>query len=305
MKHTLLLTFSCILISQSHLVAQFPAFPDSSAFWLMGVFDGPNQINSYGFHLKSTNHDTIIGGESFNSLWHGMEGQGVGFAGGIREIDNMVYYYHPNTDSTYLLYDFDPLIGDSLDIWNSGSDVPFSVTHRIYIESIDTFINNIGTTYKVIGILDQAAIQGSQGVSNWWIQGVGGTGGLLSTSGSLTVSIYTTMACMSHNDSIWPSGAPGMCSTTLIIEEETIAWSATPNPSTGHFTFDSTPEAAGQQPKQIVVYDAFGREVLQTFGTSVDLSGEPEGVYVARVFPSSASGNRVDLGQVVRLVVVR
>jgi len=68
-----------------------------------------------------------------------------------------------------------------------------------------------------------------------------------------------------------------------------------PNPSTAQFTFNL------QQPKHIVVYDAFGREILQTFGSSVDLSGEPEEVYVARVFSNSS----VNSPQVVRLVVAR
>ena len=46
---------------------------------------------------------------------------------------------------------------------------------------------------------------------------------------------------------------------------------------------------------------AFGSEVLKTFGTSVDLGGEPEGVYVARVF----MGGLGNYAQVVRLVVAR
>lgn len=98
-------------------------------------------------------------------------------------------------------------------------------------------------------------------------------------------------------------GGPAWCPSFSVGIEEGAAFqhtSVSPNPSTGQFNFTT------QLPMRISVYDALGRMVLQTVGKSVDLSGEPEVVYVAQ-FSSNATGNSAvgNSRQVVRLVVAR
>lgn len=99
-------------------VAQFPSFPDSNALWLMDMYGQSGFIEQFGYHLSATDHDTLVNGTWYSSLWAGTEGQGGAFTGGLREdLQNRIFYYHPNTSSEYLLYDFDPMIGETLHVW--------------------------------------------------------------------------------------------------------------------------------------------------------------------------------------------
>ncbi|MCB0808411.1 MAG: T9SS type A sorting domain-containing protein [Flavobacteriales bacterium] len=259
--------------------AQFPAFPDSNAFWLMEVYDGPNVLYPYGFHLKQADQDSLINGEWYSTIWNGLEGQGGAYMGGLRsDADDRVYYYHPNTDSTYLLYDFDPIVGDSMEVWIGDPFNTSASTLMMYVDTIETEVNNNGVVYKRIGIQSQAAIIGGQGVVDWWVEGVGGTGGLLSTIGSGSVSVYTNMVCMQYNDSIWPGGSPGYCWPTSIDEHIRSRVLVHPNPSSNSFTL-----SIGSDLLSVAVFDPQGREVLHTRERSIDLTGYAPGLYTAVV----------------------
>lgn len=274
--------------------AQFPAFPDSNALWRMDVYDGPNFLYSYAYHLEQFDHDTLIDGLQYSVLKHGSEGQGGSFAGGIREdVDSKVWYYHPMTDSVYLLYDFDPIQGDSIEVWNRGWNTTNTNTTVMYIDSIDLAINGSGVAHKWIGIKDWAAIIGGQGIAHWWIQGVGGTGGLLETPGSGSVSQYTILGCMQYNDSIWPGGSPGYCWPTSIDEHLRSRVLVHPNPSSNSFTL-----SIGSDLLSVAVFDPQGREVLHTRERSIDLTGYAPGLYTAVVTTKQGP-------QAVRLVLQR
>lgn len=275
--------------------AQFPDFPDSNAFWLMEVNDGPEVLYQYGYHLRSTNHDTLINGAWYNTIWGGAIGQTGIYFGGLRESeDGRVYYHHANTDSTYLLYDFDPAIGDSMEVWVGDPYVGQASTQWIYVDTIETLQNFLGTDYRQIGIVNDNSQLSAGGAYHYWIQGVGGTGGLFSTIGSTTVSLEERLICMQANDSLWPQGGPWEC-WPLGLDERT--WNGlrlAPNPSSGIF------HVAVPLLFTFRVLDPQGREVLHIPAASseIDLSGHPPGVYMAVLQEKS-------IRHVQRLVVLR
>lgn len=289
--HRALLFSAVAMVTNVH--AQFPSFPDSNAVWRMDMYDGPNFISSFAYHLEQSDHDTLIDESWFSVLRYGFEGQGGGIAGGLQDNGNgKVYFHHANTDSTYLLYDFTLAPGDSTVVWSGDAVFTTPRTEWMYIETVETLLTN-GIEYVKVGVRDANAIMGGQGVSNWWIQGVGGSGGLLDTPGSSTVSVYSTLGCMSHNDTLWPGGTPGNCLTTSISEFSTSNIQVHPNPSTGLFSLSLT-----NRHEQIFIFDSQGRELLRTHDRDFDLSSHPPGIYTAVV--TTAQGR-----QAVRLVLVR
>ena len=286
------LSISLVLSSiPCSLLSQFDAIPDSSAKWTIGSFEGPNQVASYDLYLQYDN-DTLIDGQEFGKLRFHPSNT---YYGAIRDNGNGQVFYHTTDNETHLLYDFDVIVGDTIfDVYVNGFAV--SGLFDMIVSSVDTLFI-AGSAHRQIGI--STLIMGPPAV-DFWVQGIGGSGGLVSTCGCGSVSGYNSLSCMSLNNTIMYgqlAGQQGSCFTvTDIVEEDNLhAIRPSSNPSAALFTFNL------KQPKRIIVYDAFGSEVLKTFGTSVDLGGEPEGVYVARVF----MGGLGNYAQVVRLVVAR
>jgi hypothetical protein len=254
-------------------------------------YDGPNFVGSQYYHMEQIDHDSLIGGEWYSLIWYGLEGQASGLVGGLREdADQRVYFYHVHTDSTYLLYDFNPAVGDSMQVWTGEPDASFPMTQWMYVEGIDTLANNNGTQYKQIGITNYVYPGGPNGVDKW-IQGVGGTGGLFTTIGSLSVSVYSAHGCMLASDTLYPWGIPGLCWPTGVDEHITSDVRVAPNPTTSLFHL---PQAA----ESITLFNAMGQLLFRTHGSTIDLGGYPPGIYTAVC--QSAPGIATQ-----RLVVVR
>ena len=254
--------------------------------WRTDEYDGPSFIGSYYNFMEQTVHDSLIHGEWFNLIWNGLEGQSTGLAGGLREdADQRIYFYHANTDSIYLLYDFDPEVGDSMEVWSGDPLASFPITQWMFIESIDYEVNSNGMMYKAIGIAREG-LEG-HGAIDSWIQGVGGTGGLFTTIGSLSVSVYTVHGCMVANDTLWPWGTPGTCGPTGVVEHNMNDLSIFPNPNNGRFTLllpDGTAAMASTilwnaQGKQFPIHPkGSGRTISVTLDDDI-----PSGFYLMRV----------------------
>ncbi|MBS1938194.1 MAG: T9SS type A sorting domain-containing protein [Bacteroidetes bacterium] len=272
--------------------AQFPAFPDSNAMWRTDEYDGPNFIGSYYYFMEQADHDSLIHGEWYDLIWIGVEGQSTGLIGGLREdADQRIYFYHANTDSTYLLYDFDPEVGDSMEVWSGDPLASFPITQWMFIESIGQEVNPNGTIYKAIGIARQG-LEG-HGAIDWWIQGVGGTGGLFTTIGSLSVSVYTIHGCMVANDTLWPGGQPGTCGPTGVTENKVGNFLIFPNPNQGRFTLHLPERAAAVE--SMTLWNAQGQQFQvhprgsgPTISVSLDV-GIPSGMYMLRLHLADGS----------------
>lgn len=274
-------------IGRTH--AQFPSFPDSNAYWLMSVWGQQGFVQHYGYHLRSNNHDTLLNGVLYNSLWAGSEGQGGSFAGGIRETgDSRIFYFHPNSSSEYLLYDLDPVLGETVEVWIGSPESPEADLVLMHITSIETLVNSNGTPYRVVGVINEIALNSGQGSDHFWIQGVGGSGGLFSTWGSDIAPLYTVyLDCMQANDTIWPNGSPGVCGFTGMNEVISRSFVIRPNPNNGRFTMEFRDPLLRES--YYSVYDSLGRLLYQrplpTGATleEIDLSRFGSGTYVLRV----------------------
>ncbi|MFZ1693395.1 MAG: T9SS type A sorting domain-containing protein [Flavobacteriales bacterium] len=283
--HTALLF--CLAVGQAR--AQFPSFPDSNALWIMEVFDGPQFQYAFSYHMRATNHDTLIDGNWYSTIWSGLLNQAGFYCGGVREdIDSRVYLYPANGSSEYLLYHFNPAVGDTLFVWVGdplGAIDPS--VQMMHVATVESLTNANGTSWNLIGVMSDAALIGGQGVTQYWLQGVGGSGGLFNTIGSLTISISESLACMQHNDSIWPAGVPGLCSPMNIAENASNGIVLFPNPNNGRFTITFTePHTTA---RSYGVYDALGKLLVQRslppgLSTSeIDLSHFGAGSYLIKV----------------------
>ncbi|MBK7297664.1 MAG: hypothetical protein IPI91_14015 [Flavobacteriales bacterium] len=169
-----------------------------------------------------------------------------------------------------LLYDFTLGVGDTLegflaDNGPGGTGI---------VVSVDSIL--VGPNYRKRINIDTTEIC----IAFSFIEGIGSTTGL-------TADFYgpgemgTSLRCFTLGGNVLytaPCGPPDLvpCGELPIAVVEVPAPIGLPvcissNPSSGQFTFNT------QQPKYIVVYDAFGREVLQTFGTTVDLTVSRKG----------------------------
>lgn len=295
--------FLLLLFTSSTATAQVTYLPDSNAQWTAHYESYDSQyLWSSHFYLDQERQDTLINDTSYVVLrgyyligWDLLPDT---FRGGL--FDNgfgQVYYYHPGTARSYLLFDFGAEVGDSMMVWAGGGGYDNTDGQTLmFIESVDSVY--LGGKYrKVIGIENQDALWGNQGITQWWIQGIGGTGDLLGSTGAQSLDITGGLECMSASDTIWwafgPLGTPGTCGL-VGLEKQTGKASAraAPNPSTGLFRFTTRPNAL------IEVFDPLGRQILRKTTATVDLSEEPAGTYVARV---TDEGSR----SFVRLVVQR
>jgi len=271
----------------------FRAFPDSNAVWMMDYYVGPDYWDSYAYHLETNNHDTLINGQWYNVLMAGLEGEPSLFAGGIREDGNgKVFYYHGITDSTYLLYDFEALAGDSMEVWVGLEYYESPSTIMMHVCSVET-LTLATCSYRILSIQSVDPLTGCIGFDQW-VTGVGGYGGILNTLANPYAFDRTRLACMSHNDTLWYV-TPGTCASTIAIEEHPVQHILShPNPSNRLFTLST----ASNLTDQVLVYDPHGREVLRTREKTIDLGAHPPGVYTAVV--TTAQGR-----QAVRLVLLR
>lgn len=298
MKSLTALSFLVFLSWPVSIQAQFPNFPDSNAYWGMyswGVVnvtpEGYHETGItaiWGYHLKEENQDTILQGTSYNALWGGAQGQESVFAGGIRnDTTGRIYYFHPTTNSEYLLYDFNAEVGDSLVVWVGEYNFTGPSLLLMHVVSLDTLENSNGVEYKRIGIVNDAAMAGGFG-PEYWIQGVGGSGGLLSTYGTdLYPGDTPYLDCMSHNDTLWPSGQPGICSTVGMEEQIVAGVNVHPNPNTGQFTLNLQEGAAAVV--SMTLWNSQGKRfAIRPKGSgrtmSVTLADDiPSGLYLLRV----------------------
>lgn len=151
----------------------------------------------------------------------------------------------------------------------------------MHVVSIEQLQNSQGEQYKMIGIVNEVHLsQGGPEAAEYWIEGVGGSGGLLSTNGVYFYPMYTaTLACMQANDTIWPSGESGSCWPTEVMEYNSNDLRVFPNPSTGLFTFTPSTNAVEKH-----ILDQQGRMLFVTSEEVIDLTGHPPGVYTAVLF---------------------
>jgi hypothetical protein len=217
---------------------------------------------------------------------------GTGYGGALRDNGlGQVYYWAPGEPDPVLLYDFDVQVGDTVE------DVYSIWTQDVRVYSVDQITVN-GTQRKRIGLecLDQPGFIGA-----YWIQGIGGIGGLFRTTACPSVSGIGALVCMTVNDTIlWGAnvGAVGDCSLLLgqsdldVAEESLVIY---PNPATDRLTIGSL----GNGRVNVEVFGPDGRSVLvqRLSGSELNIAALSPACYWLKV--SEASG-RVRMARFVK-----
>jgi hypothetical protein len=290
MRHaTLLLTLSASL----HLSAQDFPFPTSDATWVQYFEEMMPPPPAFTFYWVSTANfcmigaDTLIAGTNYTRL----DQCNAGYVGGIRSVDESVYFYPADSTQEYLLYDFGAAVGDTI--------------YGVYVNEVLATGSSgwMGTRLVDVAVTASApssvhggriavqvqAIDDLIGLDSEWLEGIGSIHGLF-TFNPLNVSMYWYgLHCMSHNGNTYWSGGysdmPGTCAPQSVgLDDRTMAGTnATlfPNPTTGIVYLTGSDTRNGT-----LVRDAMGRSVdftairISNGGVQLDLGGLPSGLYI-------------------------
>lgn len=278
MKPKVILCLSVLLLGQQIAMAQFDALPDSNAQWQIYVYDGGIFAFESLLWIDSSS-DTLIDGDIYLNLNN---------AGSYFLHDNGLgqVYCRDTTGTDHLLYDFDVNEGDTVFavFYLSVEDEPH--VDDMVVDDVDSVLF-AGKYRKRIGI---SPVGASQPGFFYWIQGIGGNQGLLTTCATFSVSIRPWLHCMSANDTIQfdgsifsdpgpllSEGQPGNCFMVTAVPEQITGpfqLPLSPNPSTGLFHLTESSE-------HISVYNAHGKLLFRQQGEEVDLTAYPPGVYIA------------------------
>lgn len=257
---------------------QFDAIPDSNARWLVYVFLGPDHIDDFLYRLSNVHADTLIHGMDFTRLYAGSSDTEIGALN--ENGTGQVFYHEFSTDSTYLLYDFNVQIGDTLHNVFTEQEI----IDTIYIVDVDS-IEYGGKWRKRIGITVEDGISFPDG---YWVQGIGavqnGTngGGVLTGCPCSTLSATFRLECVSASDTIQygnNEGMPGQCYLLpgMVENRNSPDISILPGSFPGTFRIDHS------QALDIEVFNSTGALVVQTNGQEFDVSAQPPGIYIVRL----------------------
>jgi len=258
------------------ITAQVLTLPDSNAFWEVEYFDGPTYLYSDYYCMNSIQDDTLINDTAYSKLYAcNSTGQSLGFFGGIFNEGNLgkVYFYYPDHNRSYLLYDFDVVVGDTL-IGLFSAISPIIISDTVYVTEVDSI--------EISGQWRRKVLTNNDGQ---WIAGIGSPCGLLTPFSCITLSIWTRLFCMSANDTTWwswgPIGDPGNCFTSgtadLQIQGTQPVIFQNHIDASGVFIIDHTRKI------DIEVFNSTGALVLQTNGLGFDISHQPPGIYIVRL----------------------
>ena len=260
------------------LSAQFDALPESNARWLVYVFLGPDHIDDYYYRLSNVHADTLINGINHTKLYAGSFDTNIGAL-----YDNgtgQVFYHEFVTDSSYLLYDFDVQVGDTVyDVFTEQE-----IMDTVFIVQVDS-VEYADMWRKRIGI---SVEEGMSFPAGFWVQGIGaienGTngGGIITGCPCSTLSATFRLECASASDTIQygdNEGIPGQCFLLSGMDENTHNpdISIIPGNASGTYTIDHN------QTLDIEIFNSTGALVLQTNGLGFDISQQPPGIYIVKL----------------------
>lgn len=203
MKRITIMAFCLILMSLAVAQDYRPMLKDGRVwnfYWTNGHHEGHHEMSISG--------DSLINGEKWFRLYYSFQQWGIDSVVGktdtlminrflnglLREKDRQVLYIDRNGQQS-MLYDFNLKSGDS---WYQGVYGP-GITERIIADGIDS-ITSQGIAYRRIRLkafLEYATTDWSESNTDYeygyWLEGIGCTRGLLSTTGWFTPSGRTSL----------------------------------------------------------------------------------------------------------------
>ncbi len=286
---TLLLTLSTSL----HLSAQDFPFPTSDATWVQyfETMVTPPPLPQFAWvstaNFCMDGSDTLIAGSSYTRLDH----CNAGYVGGIRSVDEAVYFFPADSVQEYLLYDFGAAVGDTifgvyvnefLATGNQGWQEP------MLLDVVVTATAPSSAYGGRIAMQVQAA-DPLFGLDSEWIEGIGSRYGLFAFNPMNVSDYWYGLHCMSHNGTTYWSGGytetPGTCAPLSVGLDEDASPAADvmlfPNPTRGVVNL------VGLDPHvDLQVCDVLGRTMdvpvtrFSNDALQLDLSAVPGGLYL-------------------------
>ena len=204
-----------------------------------------------------------------------------------------------------LLYDFNLQVGDTLpaSYLVNGSD-----NETVY--AIDSIL--VGNTYRKQFIIEINTIAYPNTIFDSMIEGVGSWLGLMSAmvpnfEGGCNLDCFVDSASSLTSQSGGPCNIFHTCSASGIsaIEKPAGSVSVYPNPSSGNFEFQITPDSYRDYESgklNVEVYDILGEEIYSQCTThnslfTIDLSSNPNGIYLYRI--TDANSNLIGTGKLI------
>jgi len=163
-------------------------------------------INKYNLtEVLKIAEDTIIGYQIYKKLISAYDSLADGYKtiGYLRE-DRIAkkVYFKPKSQNEFLLYDFDVIPNDTIKITNPGSGS--SLVYINVVLSVDSILID-NEAHKRITLNSRLAgiTQGNAFDNQIWIEGIGGTKGLLTSySPMMTGGEINNLLCFSKNDAL-------------------------------------------------------------------------------------------------------
>lgn len=298
MKHLKSFTI-CVLLSVllgfCMSAQNYVPFPASDAEWNEVLHIGqPTSQTNYTYTMQG---DTVIGSMVYQNIYYHdtvVFTDARYYAGSIRHDAPAKKVYARNHESLpedveVVLYDFSKSAGDTAFVGEAG----FGPDGAYYIiDHVDSILigNLYWKTFYFTGI----------NPDNYWIEGIGSTGGLFAPIRPATTGFYWWYnTCFWHEgELIFMNPLFNDCFPNLVrIDEEAAKLTsniliASPNPSpTGEILLKM--EAMGQLTNATLkVFDAYGKQIHHETvapcqgATRLDTSRWPAGVYIAAIYSS-------------------
>lgn len=301
MKKLLLLLATVITLTAKAQTSVYHPFPEDSATWVTDIAYNTcfGYCSSIFYEMKG---DTIINSQSYNKIYIrsgrfyyivwppnavvGVDSFSVcSYMGAIRQdiINKKVYFIDSTMTVDTLLYDFDLVVGDSIQSWYNK----WYMSWPMIVSGIDSISIN-GDYHK------RFKFQGYFQDFQCLVEGIGWTGELFGThlNGS---PLVTALACFNGNIFLGESfmnqcAASLNCSISIGINEQNKQehFNLFPNPFTDKINFTIN----NNEHSEVIIYDITSRKILQQkFINSVSLNTEQlaKGLYLYEVRSKDSS----------------
>lgn len=218
-------------------------------------FDEMVSIDSTDYYRLNTNNTTPV----------------IGYGELYREDGGLVFMKYNDTTEEVLIYDFNLMVGEQLEIGFAGQPLIIEVL------SIDSITLDSGEKRKRLEVASAA----NTGIKTFWIEGLGSELSLMDPSLMFTFDCWNTLNCYHKNDILEYQLGNCELTNTEDISHDEISISCYPNPVSDHLVVRSS-----EKIKVIEVLSLASQSVIKLPSQGlepIDVSKLPDGVYFLKV----------------------